>query len=210
MSLFDQLRESPGMKLLCGFTVRIGDPAAGSLDYAVEPASLERPASAGELALTAVHFYSHVLARFPRTESALDRYGMELRELVSQILEQGIWPGSNLLRYAGVEDRCRLVDFPALAAGRDVAAVLYRSTLADDLDMALDVPENVGHEELVLSVPAMLQGVSRLLPEPELELLDKSLRYFRVYVGEGADYGSPAAARTLANRSFREAGGEVG
>jgi hypothetical protein len=210
MSLFLKLKDSQGMKMLCGFTVRIGDPAGGTCDFAVEAARLDRDPDSRDQVLAAMHYYSHVLARFPRSESDLDRYGMDLREMVSQILEQGIWPGSNLLRYAGVSDQARLVEPGTLASGRDVAAVLYRSTLADDLDLALDVPENVGHEELVLSVPVFLQGLTGILGEPELELLDKALRYFRVYVGEGADYGSPVAARTLANRSFREAAGEAG
>jgi hypothetical protein len=181
---------------------------AGKSRLAVVPEPVGREVRPAGRALTAIHYYSHILSRYPRTDSELDRYGMELREMMSYVVEEGIWPGSNVVSDAKVGDRLELVRSGGGNPPR-VSAVLFRTPMTDDLDLALELPDSVSNDELNLSVVAVFQAVTDGLDEPAIELLDKALRYLRTYVGEGANYASPAAARSLANRAFREAGGET-
>ncbi len=203
-----ELKSSKDMTIISGVAVNIG-PAERPQVFGVVPVDVGRKNREQELVLLAVHYYTHVLGRYPRTDNKLDAFGMNLREMVSNIVEQGIWPGSDLLRYAGVQDSCRLVKPAEVKPGREVHAVLYRSLDAEDIDLTLEPGPGVTEDELLLSVVCVLQYVSSAVHEPAIELLDKALRYLRVYIGEGANYGSMAAARSLANRAFREAGGRV-
>jgi hypothetical protein len=86
---------------------------------------------------------------------------------------------------------------------------LVRPLLAEDLDLIVEMPGNPDEDGLVLSVVALLQGLMGVLDEAGVQLLDSSLRYQRSYHEEGADYASLAAARNLANRAFRQAGGSA-
>jgi len=209
MDLFNRLRSSKEVTMLCGATVGIGPLKGDKRSYSFEPAELDREAGMADYVLLAMHYYSHILARYPREDGDLDKYGIELREAMSHIVEEGIWPGSDLMRYAQVDDRACFAQPGELKGASEVGAVLFRAMMGEDLDLALEIPENLDNPELVLSVPAVFQGMMGILDEPALELLDKALRYYRTYIGEGANYASPAAAKNLANRAFREAGGEI-
>ncbi len=209
MDLFAKLERTDGITILCGVTVATGKPSDGKYPFAVMPAQLERDVRKSDYVLLAVHYYSHILARYPREDLELDEFGVGLRRMVAEVIEQGIWPGSDLLRYAGVQDDVRLVKPDEKLEGKGIHAALLRALMADDLDLALEIPDGIDNEVLNLSVIALLQGMTEMLDEPEIELLDKSLRYMRTYVGEGANYASLAAAQNLANRAFREAGGEA-
>lgn len=208
--LVSELRSTQSITLLDCIRVLFEAPRPGErIRLAVAPESVGRDVRSAERVLTTIHYYSHVLSRYPRSDNELDRYGMELREMMSYVVEEGIWPGSDLLADAGVSDRVELVAAGELVDAPRVSAVLFRTPMTDDLDLALDLPDSVGNDELNLSVVALFQVVSSGLDEPSIELLDKVLRYYRTYVGEGVNYASPAAARSLANRAFREAGGEA-
>lgn len=185
-------------------------PGADRVRIAVTPEPVGREVKSEERVLTAIHYYSHVLSRYPRDDSKLDRYGMELREMMSYVIEEGIWPGSNVVSDARVADRLEMAETSGLRDPARASAVLFRTPMTDDLDLALELPEHVDNDTFNLSVVAVFQAVSSGLDEPAIELLDKSLRYYRTYIVEGANYASPAAARSLANRAFREAGGELG
>jgi len=203
-----ELKSTKDMTIISGVGVSIG-PQAKPQDYAVIPVDVGRKNREQELVLLAVHYYTHVLGRYPREDSKLDAFGMNLRELISNVVEQGIWPGSDLLRYAGVQDQCRLAKPDEVKSGRELHAVLYRALDAEDIDLTIEPGPGVSEDEMLLSVICVLQYVAGAVREPAIELLDKALRYLRVYIGEGANYGSMAAARSLANRAFRESGGRV-
>jgi hypothetical protein len=196
------------MTILCGIRVRVSEQG-GMRSFEVIPEQLERKPRPGEQVLLAIHYYSHVLARYPRENIELDRWGMALRQMISDIAEQGVWLGSDLLRYAGLAESVRLARSDEKIEGKEVQAVLFRTLLGSDLDLALKLGAGIGEEALVQSVVALLQFIVQTLPEPEIELLDRGLRYMRTYVGEGANYANPAAAQNLANRAFREAGGDA-
>lgn len=197
------------MTVLCRALVKVGEPQSGKRGFQVVLEEQGRKMKPGEQVLLATHYYTHVLSRYSREDSKLDVHGMTLRQMVVDIVEQGIWPGSNLLEYAGVADRVRLAGPDEKTEGKDVRAVLFRTILGNDLDLGLEVPAGVGEDVLVDSVVVLLQSLTETMPEPQIELLDKTLRYMRVYIGEGANYANPAAAQNLANRAFREAGGEA-
>ncbi len=208
MDLFSKLEQTNGVTIFCGVTVTIGKPVDGKFSFSVVPASLKRKVRKSDYALLAMHYYSHILSGYPREDLQLDKFGMKLRQMVADIIEQGIWPGSDLLRYAGVQDKVLLLGSEE-SEGKKIHAFLFRTLLADDLDLALEIPPSIDNDVLNLSVIALFQKATEMFDEPEIELLDKSLRYIRTYIYEGANYASPAAAQNLANRAFREAGGEV-
>ncbi|HDQ99253.1 MAG TPA: hypothetical protein ENN51_03075 [candidate division WOR-3 bacterium] len=203
-----KLRAAQSVTLLDCLKVRFGDGQEGKLRLAVRPEGVGREVKAAERVLTTMHYYSHILSRYPRTDGELDRYGMELREMMSYVVEEGIWPGSDVVADARVGDRLEVVPADTLDGAEEASAVLFRTPMTDDTDLALELPDSVGNDALNLSVVAVYHLVSLDLDEPSIELLDKTLRYFRTYIGEGANYASPAAARSLANRAFREAGGD--
>jgi len=204
-----ELKSTKDMTIISGIGVSIG-PQAKPQAYAVIPVDVGRKNREQELVLLAVHYYTHVLGRYPREDSKLDAFGMNLREYVSNVIEQGIWPGSDLLRYAGVLESCRLAKPDEVKSGREVHAVLYRSLDAEDIDLTIEPGPGVTEDEMLFSVICVFQYVTSAVREPAIELLDKALRYLRMFIGEGANYGSMAAARSLANRAFRESGGRIG
>ncbi len=204
-----QHRKDHGVNILYGLRVKIGEGQPGVRAYQVTFEEHSRRPPVEWRVLLAVHYYTHVLSRYPRDHSRLHVFGMNLRQMIADIVEQGIWPGSDLFRYAGISDRVRLVDNQGVLAVREVRAVLLRTVMAADLDLALEVPAGVSEEALIDSVVAVLQATANSVPELQIEMLDKALRYLRMYIGEGAFYASLAAAQDLANRAFREAGGEV-
>ena len=208
MDLFEKLKSAQGVTMLGGLTVRMDEPDGDIRSFAVTWVQPDRPARSSDHVLLTMHYYSHVLSRYPR-DGALDRFGMELREMMAYIIEEGIWPGSNLLQDAHVGDRVRVVPEGEFDGGQSVHAFLLRTLTADDLDLAMEFPDEMTPTDLNLSVVAVYQAMVDSLDDPSIELLDKSLRYFRTFVCEGANYASPAAARSLANKAFREAGGEA-
>lgn len=208
MDLFAKLAAAPGVTVLHGATIDCAREG-GTDVLSVAPAKLARQMRPSDYVLLATHYTTSILARFPREDNDLDRYGMELRQVVADIVNQGVWPGSDLIADAQLKEQMRL-DQPGGSTGvSQVAIVLMRSLASDDLDVAVEVPPTVSHETLVRTVPAMLQSVVTTAAEPEIELLDRCLRYLMTHIGEGAHYGDPAAARSLANSAFREAGGEA-
>lgn len=199
---------NPAVFLLGRVSVIAGNPAGGNRPFQVVFQQDAGKVGSAESVLLGLHYYTHVLSRYPRTDSKLDRFGMELRQMVADIVEQGIWPGTNVIRYAGIADRIRLVSVEQkLEGGKEICGVLFRTTLGNGLDLGLEVSAAIEESTLVDSVVAVLQALTNVLHEPMIELLDKALRRLRVYIGEGAEYGDPAAAQALANRAFEDAGG---
>lgn len=208
MGFFKKLDEVSGLRLLCGMTVTIGRELSGEQRlFAFRTESGGRAASPGEYTLLALHYYGHILARYPKDHSVGYQRASELQWWVGRIIEEGIWPGSDLIRYSGQSDRMRLVDADVALDGPEIRAALIRPLLGDDLDAVFELPAGVGDEELMLSVIAVLQGMMRVLDDNGIQLIDRALRYLRSYHDEGADYTAPVAARNLANRAFRDAGG---
>jgi len=186
-------------------------PRAQSQSAAQAP----RPPKPDEFVLLGLQYYGHILARYPKSQPETYELGSTLRQMIERVIEEGVWPESDLVRDAGVADKMVLAEVSDLSDPSDrsgckeIQAGLIRPLLGDDLDLALDIPANTTEKELILSVVAVLQGLLRLLNSAGVDLLDKSLRYLRSYHDEGADFADPAAARNLANRALREAGGEA-
>lgn len=207
MDIAARLGSSPGITVLAAVNVRAAGPEAGVFSFSVTPVKQSREVKGSDRVLLAMHYCSHVLARHAQEDAKLGSSEIELRRILSSITEEGVWPGSDLLRYAGVKDKVRLLGPEAKAWGWSVDAAVFRSLAADDLDLALEVPPSLAEPGLVLSVVAVFQSMLGILDDSGIELFDKALRYLRTYVFEAADIASPAQARNLANRAFRAAGG---
>ena len=170
MDLFEKLKSAQGITMLGGLAVRAGEPVGDVRSFAVTWVQPDRPVRSSDRVLLTMHYYSHVLSRYPR-DGALDRFGMELRGMMARVIEEGIWPGSNLLQDARVGDRVRVVPDGALDGGQSVHAVLFRTLTADDLDLALEIPDSMVPTDLNLSVVAVFQAMVDSLDEPGIELL---------------------------------------
>ena len=210
MSLFQKLGSAQGVKMLCGMTVVIGEaqPGRKRRASAVPSQTTGRACRVPDYVLLSLHYYGQILSRYSKDETRTYELAGELRRAIYHIIEEGVWPGSNLVEYAQVSDR---VEFMAqVVEGKTISVALIRPLLGDDLDLACELPADATDEELILSVVVLLQGVMGVLDNDSVELLDKSLRYLQSYHEEGADWTVPGAARNLANRAFREAGGQAG
>ena len=207
MNLFDKLSKAQGVKMLCGLAVA-AEKAGDAWQFAVTPVATERTVKPAEYILLALHYHSHVLTRFPRSRPETERIALDIQENVRLIIEEGIWTDSDIIRSAEVGDRARLVDrVDGAAAG--IAAALIRPLMGDDLDIAVEALPTVTDEVHILSTFAVLQGIMPLLDAGGVKLFDFALRHLKALNDEGGDYSDPAAARNMANRAFREAGGEA-
>jgi hypothetical protein len=212
-SLFEKLRSAQGVKMLCGMTLAYGDAGGAKRWFSAVPAAAgAKGVRVSDYVLLGLHYYGHILARYSKDESATYVLAGRLRESIYHIIEEGVWPGSDLVEFARVAD---LLEFRAAKeVPADVSAqipvALIRPLLGDDVDMTCELPANATDDELILSVVALLQGLMPLLDATNIELLDKSLRYLDSYHNEEQNWTAPGAARNLANRAFRAAGGDVG
>jgi hypothetical protein len=209
MTFFDKLQQSPAVKVLCGVNVLI-DRSESGLRCAVVPAELRQPCAPPLYPHLALHYCTQILARYPKSDNNKERQALRLLEMLRLVIEQGIWPDSNLLRDADVESEVRMAAASEIGASRQtIAAALIRTTVTGEVEMALDLPAEVTDDGRVLSVVCVLQGVLALLDAQNVKVLDHSMRYLKSFLDEGIDYAGPDAARNMANRAFREAGGEA-
>jgi hypothetical protein len=158
--------------------------------------------------LLGLHYYAAVLARYPRSDRKSERHAAELLEMVRLIIEEGIWPDSDLLRYAGVNDRVRLAEQPS-PGSRMTRLTLNRRPGSGEIELLISPTAGASEEESVLSVVVLLQGILPLLDATAVKVLDHGLRYVKSFQDEGMDYASPGAAGSMANRAFREVGGRI-
>jgi len=212
VGLFEKLSAAQGVKMLCGVTLA-AQRSGSAWQFAVLPAQLDRQVKPGEYVLLALQYYSQVLTNYPRSNPALEAIADDLQEMVRRIIEEGIWTDSDLIRYAGVGSRLSVATAADAAPAKNpdvqTYVALIRPLLGDDLSLAVETSPTVTDELRTLSVIALLQGVLPLLDGPGVELLDCALRHLKSYHDEGADYSDPAVARNMANRAFREAGGDA-
>jgi hypothetical protein len=160
----------------------------------------------------ALQYQSQILARYPRSDSKLDAFGMELRLMAGKIIEEGIWADSDLIKYAELGDKVKMVRTRAELGTQPVRtfnAALIRPLAGDDLDLALETPPDATDEELTISIFALMQGVLWMMDDEHVLLMDRAFRYLKSYWDEGAEYGDLAAARNMANRALRDAGADA-
>jgi hypothetical protein len=211
MSLFDKLAGAKGVTMLCGVTLSEVKAAPGHI-FALEPVKGTRKAKPSEYILLALQYQSQILARYPRSDSKLDPFGMELRLMAGKIIEEGIWADSDLLKYAELGDKVKMVRTRAELGTQPVRtfnAALIRPLAGDDLDLALETPPDAMDEELTISIFALMQGVLWMMDDEHVLLMDRAFRYLKSYWDEGAEYGNLAAARNMANRALRDAGADA-
>jgi len=211
MGLFEKLTSAKGVTMLCGVTL-LEARDGSACRFAFETAATGRKVKLSDYVLLALHYQSQILARYPRSDSKLDAYGMDLRWRAGRIIEEGLWNDSDLLKYAGYGGQAKMVKARAelgSAETRTFSVALVRSLGGDALDAALDIPADAGHEELSVSVFALMQGVLGLMDDGSVLVMDRAFRYLKSYWDEGAEYGDIAAARNMANRALRDAGADA-
>jgi hypothetical protein len=211
MSLFEKLAGAKGVTMLCGVTLT--EAREGSVyRFVLEPAATARKSKLSDYILLALHYQSQILARYPRSDSKLDAIGMELRWMAGRIIEQGIWADSDLLEYAELGDKVKMVRTRAELGTQSVRtfnAALVRPHAGDDLDLAVEMPPDATPDELNISIFALMQGVLWIMDDAGVLLMDRAFRYLKSYWDEGAEYGDLAAARNMANRALRDAGADA-
>jgi hypothetical protein len=202
MSFLEKLKSSSAVKLLAGAVIAARRGGDGKWQFAV---TLEgKPEHYGPLA---VHFGSQVLARFPKSESAGYARASELERMINLIVNEGVWPGSNLIRYADAEAVMELVPAGTVSGGEQVVAALIIQSGSSEPTLIFEEPVALSDEGLVYAVIGLWQAVVNLLDNTGVEALDRLLRYFNSYLDEGISPADAVAARNLANRAVQEAGG---
>ncbi len=174
-----------------------------------EPGHDPKPSNPQRYVLLALQYYAAVLVRYPKSERTTERHAAELLEMARLIIEEGIWPDSDLLRYAGISDRVRIVEPPPSPA-RLTVLELGRGPGPEEFELLVSPAQDMTEDETVLSAIVLLQGILPLLDPTAVKVLDHGLRYVKSFQDEGMDCANPVAARSMANRAFQEAGGLVG
>lgn len=211
MSLFDKLAGAKGVTMLCGVTLTEVREGSG-YRFALAPVATSRKVKLADYILLALHYQSQTLARYPRSDSKLDAIGMELRWMAGRIIEEGIWADSDLLKYAELGDKVKMVRTKSELGTQPVRtfnAALIRPLAGDNLDLALETPPDATPEELNISIFALMQGVLDMMDDENVLLMDRAFRYLKSYWDEGAEYGDLGAARNMANRALRDAGADA-
>lgn len=200
MNLFERLTQGKTVKLIAGLKIDALRQNDGKWQFAVDfPVKAQKP----DYVLLALHYLSHTLARFPKQESRGYEMATNLRAMLTLIVNEGVWPGSDLIRYAGAQDKIALLEPGKIANGETIYAALIVAPGSGEPDLAFEEPIKVADEGLVFSVVAVLQALLKILDPETIDRLDHALRYFNSYLDEGASCADPATACNLANRAFK-------
>lgn len=201
MSFFDCLAKSKTLTLLAGAAIRaeqgadnrwqLGVKLKGKFEYYVP---------------LAVHFGSQVLARFPKAEARGYERASELERMINLIVNEGIWQGCDLIRYADADQALVLVPVEQITRPEELGAALIRQPELTEPTLVFDEPVPFTDEVLVYSVIALWQAVVNVLDSEGVENLDRVLRYFNSYLDEGISPSDAVSAQHLASRALREAG----
>lgn len=201
MSFFDSLTKSKTLTLLAGAAIRaeqgpdnrwqLGVGLRGKSEYYVP---------------LAVHFGSQVLARFPKNEARGYERASGLERMINLIVNEGIWQGCDLIRYADAEQTMVLVPVERITRPEELGVALIRQPELNEPTLVFEEPVPLADEALVYSVIALWQAVVNVLDSEGVENLDRALRYFNSYLDEGISPSDAVSAQHLASRALREAG----
>jgi len=200
MNLFERLTQGKTIKLIAGLKIDARRANDGRWQFAVD---FPIKAPKKDNVCLALHYLSHILARFPKQESHGYEMATTLRAMLTLIVNEGVWPGSDLIRYADAQDKVTLLDTGKIADGETVYAALIVPPGSNEPDLVFEEPIKLADEGLVLSVVAVLQALLKILDSETIDNLDHALRYFNSYLDEGASCADPATACNLANRAFK-------
>ncbi len=200
MSFFDSLSKSKTLTLLAGAVIRAEQGADGKWQLGVG-----LKGKPNYYIPLAVHYGSQVLARFPKNEARGYERASKLERMINLIVNEGIWHGCNLIRYADAEGTVVLVPVDRIKDAPELGAALIRQPELTEPTLVFDEPVPLTDEALVYSVIALWQAVVNVLDSEGVENLDRVFRYFNSYLDEGISPSDSISAQHLASRALREA-----
>ncbi|MGQ9677665.1 MAG: hypothetical protein ACUVUD_00055 [bacterium] len=201
MNLFERLTQGKKVKIIAGLKITAVQQPNDTWQFSVDfPLAGEK----SDNALLALHYLSHILARYPKEESRGYEMATKIRTMLTTIVNEGVWPDSDLIRYADARDKIVLLENGELVNGETISAALIFPPGSGEPDLVLEEPIRVTDEGLAFSVVAVLQAILKILDPETVERFDRALRYFNSYLDEGASCSDPATACNLANRAFKE------
>lgn len=201
MSFLESLGKSKSINLLAGAAIRA--KRGGERKWQM---GVELTGSSKHYVKLAVHYGSQVLSRFPKTESRGYQMASELERMINLIVNEGVWPDSNLIRYADADGVVELMEAEAVNGGEILNAGLIVPSGMLEPTLVFEEPVQMSDEGLIYSVIGLWQVVVNVLDNEGVEKLDRVLRYFNSYLSEGISPTDGITAQTLANRALREAG----
>lgn len=201
MNLFERLTQGKEVKIVAGVKIATLQQPDGKWQFAVE---FPLPAKEREYLLFALHYLSHIIARYPKEERRGYEMVTRIRALLTMIVNEGLWPDSDLIRYTESQDKIILIEGDKVINGETINAALIFPPGSGEPDLVFEEPIRVTDEGLAFSVVAVLQAILKILDPETVERFDRALRYFNSYLDEGASCSDPATACNLANRAFQE------
>lgn len=201
MNLFERLTQGEEVKIVAGVKIVALQQPDGKWQFSVD---FPLPAKKNEYVLLALHYLSHILARYPKEERRGYEMVTRIRALLTMIVNEGVWADSDLIRYTEFQDKIALLESGKVINGETINAALIFLPSSGEPDLVFEEPVKVADEGVAFSVVAVLQAVLKTLDLEAIELLDRALRYFNSYLDEGAICSDPATARNLANRALKE------
>jgi hypothetical protein len=200
MSFWERLKDDNRVKFRAGLTISAAKTSDGRWQLGVAIRGAPE-----DYVLLGLHFCTHILALYPEGRSRGYDPAQELQRMLNQIVNEGVWAGSDLMRYAGINGQVQLVIPEKEVKGKNLSAALIMPAAGAGPDLLIEEPVAIADEALVFSPIAVFQALVQCLDDPGIELLDRSLRYLYSYFGAGVVIRDPATARHLANRAWQEA-----
>ncbi|MGQ9707779.1 MAG: hypothetical protein ACUVUR_02755 [bacterium] len=200
MSFLERLQNDRTVKLLAGLKISATKAADGSWHLEVEPIGEQK-----NYVLLGLQFCSHILARYPEKRATGYQPARLLQEMLNLIVNEGVWTGSDLLRYIGANERIQLVKLDKKVNTLHLCAALITSAVSNEPGLVFEEPVEIPDEVLIFFPVAVFQAILEHLDDAGIELLDRSLRYFYSYLGDGTPCSDLISATNLANRAWRAA-----
>ncbi len=197
MSFLEQLKNGKMMQFLAGVVVNVVKQSDGKLRYFVQLTG-----KSDKYVLLGLQFGSQILARFPKNESRGYELASTLERMVNLIVNEGIWPNSDLIRYADATGVMELSDHLNNEDGDRIEAALIISSAGEAPTLVFSEPLEVSDEALLYAVIAVWQALVGVLDNTGVERFDRALRYFKSYLDDGICCADPIVAASLANRAF--------
>jgi len=200
VSFLWQLEKGKGVQFLAGVAAKVAKQGDGKWKYRVQITG--KP---DKYVLLGLQFGSHILARFPKNESRGYELATTLERMVNLIVNEGIWPNSDLIRYADASEVMKLSGPADEIGGEMLEAGLIIAPGSEAPTLIFAEPFKVPDEALMYSVIAVWQTLIGVLDNTGVEKFDRALRYFNSYLDEGLNCSDSMIAANLANRAYRAA-----
>ena len=126
-----------------------------------------------------LHYYARVLFLFDPANEEMVQSANRLKEMMSAIFGRRVDHGCNILQRAGIDGKMTLVTSEPQKNRREIITTLYYlsiNLLKGELYLKADIPKDATVQQMVYSVPALLQSILPELDGRSVNVLNYAVR----------------------------------